>query len=377
MPGHRAMGAGAALVLLPWTLFGPPPGGRAGADESPGTPEPAVARLVVIQRCEAMDRADGVVWQVDYRLRNAGPSALVLGPGEIEARVGAWVSNSRVPGHDVPRRSELSAGGSSGWAGSAEVIPSADEARRCRERLGVQVWLAAEGDEPRAAEEPAKAKKDGAAAPAPRRPPIRLAPGEVVRVRLRLEHEHALYGAYNALLGTREIELRLGPATIADRVPLDRERKLAAARPAWAPSPPAEFLDRRIFLSAPDSLHLEANVPGHQSWRFPDFRPVRCGGRMRLSFWYLVAPGTDGECRARVVQYRDLPRSWKILHDGEVDERLTTVGRWVRVERVFRVEAEASSLGLEFGILGADLAAAELWIDDVRLEPVEEVVAGP
>jgi hypothetical protein len=138
-----------------------------------------------------------------------------------------------------------------------------------------------------------------------------------------------------------------------------------------------EYRDNRVFLSAPDSLHLDANIPGHQSYGFPDYRRARGGSRMRLSFWYLVAPGTDGECQARVKQFCDLPARWKTLSDGEVDEHLTTVGRWVHVQRVFRVEAEASSLVVDFRIFGGDLVAGELWIDDVRLEPLDAVPSGP
>jgi hypothetical protein len=347
--------------------------GAAGDAPRAGEPAAPAARLAVVDRSVAMDRGEWIYWQVDYRLRNLGPGPLVIAPGDVEARLSAWVSNSRAPGHDAPVHSELTASGRSGLIATCDILPSGDEAKRCRERLILQAWPAASGDAP-----PEPIAKAGARAVLPEeQPAMRLAPGEAVRVRLRLEHEHHLYGPFHALLGTREVELRIGPARLVDEVPLDRERKLARSQPAWPPAAPPEYLDDRVFLSAPDSVHLDANIPGRQSYRFPDFRRARGGSRMRLSFWYLVAPGTDGECQARVVQFCDLPNRWKTLSDGEVDERLTTVGRWVHVQRVFKVEPEASSLAVDFRILGADLVAGELWIDDVHLEALGDGPSGP
>jgi hypothetical protein len=48
---------------------------------------------------------------------------------------------------------------------------------------------------------------------------------------------------------------------------------------------------------------------------------------MRLRFWYLIAPGTEGECRARLGQYKDTPTTWKVLTEGTHEQYLTTVGR--------------------------------------------------
>ena len=102
---------------------------------------------------------------------------------------------------------------------------------------------------------------------------------------------------------------------------------------------------------------------------------MRYATRMRLRFWYLVAPGTRGECRARVVQYKDAPTAWKVLSDGCRDEPLAAVGRWTRVDRVFRTEADATSLALDFRIAGSEVG--ELWIDDVTLEPLDADPCGP
>ncbi|HEX8203386.1 MAG TPA: hypothetical protein VF590_23120 [Isosphaeraceae bacterium] len=308
--------------------------------------------LTVLDRTIAQDRGD---WQVDYRLRHDGATRLVVTPGEVVARVEGTVSNSRAVGHARPRRSAVVIAGATGMRAVAQVIASADEDRRCRERA--VLWVGADGSAPAAAADP------GAAGAGPL---LDLAPGASFRVRLRLEHLHAVYGPYDPLLGQRSLELGLGAAALRDTLPLDHELHVAQARPSW-PAPPADRRDTRQFVSAPDSLSLEADVLGHQAYRFPE-QPVRYATPMRLGFWYLIAPGTEGECLARVTQYRDSPTFWKTLTSGSFEERLTEVGRWVRVEHVFRTESEATTLALDFQIDGADVG--QLWIDDVVLEPV-------
>ena len=188
-----------------------------------------------------------------------------------------------------------------------------------------------------------------------------------MHVRLRLEHQHVLYGDYDPLLGVRTVEITLAGATVRDVVPLDREQYLAQPRFAW-PEPPEDRRDTRHSVSGPDSLHLEAHVPGHQYYRYPD-RPVRYGTPMRLRFWYLIAAGTEGECRVRVAQYKDTPTSWRMLTDAGFEKCLKAVGRWTKVEHVFPTEAEATTLALDFRIAG-DTDVGEMWIDDVSLEPV-------
>jgi hypothetical protein len=366
----------AALGLLSAlaTAASPPPTPPAG--QVPGDPNSSAGdppRVVVVARAVALERGDWATWQVDYTLRNDGPGALVIPPAELAARVDGSVSNSRVPDHERPVRAAVEASGGAGLVGVADLVTAEDDARRCQERLVLQAWPAAAGESP----PPPVALAGAGPVPAAAQPVLTLAPGAALRVRLRLEHVHPLYGPFDALLGVRDVELRLGPAALRDRVPLDRQRRLARAPAAWPPAPPAELRDDRIFVSGPDSLHLDASVPGEQTYRYPDFHGVRPGARFRLSFWYLVAPGSDGECRVRVSQYRDLPRSYRTLPDGEVVERLTTVGRWARVERVLRAEPEATALGVDAGIAGIDVAAGSLWIDDLKLEPLGEIAAAP
>jgi hypothetical protein len=351
----RALAIATSFTALQPTLAG---------DDASNSP------LAVVSQATTLERDHYQYWQVDYRLRNDGRTVFVATPVEISAKIEGWVSNSRVATHAAPRLSSLTASGSSGLTGVSDVIPSADESLRCRERLILQVWDGNDGENPpnpiaRAGSHPLTLQEQ---------PTLKISPGGIIRARLRLAHEHFLYGPYNALLGPRSVELKIGPARIHDTLHLDRERKIARTRIAWPPAPPAEYLDQHIFVTAPDSLHLEAHTPGRQSYRFPE-RPVRYATKMRLSYWYLVASGTEGECRARLAQYKDSPTSWKTLPDGEIEQCLNLVGRWVRVERVFRTEPDATSLSLDFRVVGADVG--ELWIDDIRLEPVGSDSEGP
>jgi hypothetical protein len=259
------------------------------------------------------------------------------------------------------------------------VIASSDEAQRCREQAVLQAWTSDVEAPPERLARAGTAVGSGSgsarAVGGERSLILSIAPGATVRVRLRLEHQHFLYGDYDPLLGNRSVELRLGALTMRDPVvPMDREQYLAQPKSTW-PTPPEDRRDTRHYLSPPDSLHLEAHIPGNQYYRFPE-RPVRYGMKMRLRYWYLIAAGTEGECRARVAQYKDTPTAWKVLTDGAHEEVLTTVGRWVKVERVFRTESEATTLALDFRIAGG-AEVGEMWIDDVSLEPIGAASAEP
>jgi hypothetical protein len=196
--------------------------------------------------------------------------------------------------------------------------------------------------------------------------PLSLGPQAIVGVRLRFEHQHILYGEYDPLLTMRSIMLTIGSITVGEIVPLDREQYLAQPRFHWS-EPPSERRDPLHAISGPDSLHLEAHIPGHQYYRFVD-RPVRYSTLMRLRFWYLIAAGTEGDCKVKVSQYKDAD-TWRMLNNGCFEQCLKKVGRWTKVEQVVQTEAEATKLILEFKIVG-DTEVGEMWIDDVSLEPL-------
>lgn len=326
----------------------------------------------IVRRCVGEGRDQGRFWQVDYVLRNEGSAPQILKPEDVSAAISGMVSNSRVACHACPKATNIVVSGKSGLSGECDVIASTDESRRCRERAVLQYWPADLGPNP---PDPV-AKATVRLVSIREQPSPTIAPGGSVRVRLRLEHDHFLYGPYDPLLGSRNLELTLGSATLKDVLPLDREtelpRKPAGAWPGIN-DPPADRRDDRIFLSTPDSLHLEAHVPGNQSYRFREC-PVRYGTKMRLRYWYLIAPGTEGDGKSSIVQYKDAPTAWKILSDGDVLQTLPTVGRWTKVEKIFRTEAEATSLTLEFRLTGD---VGEMWIDDISLEPVEDETGLP
>ena len=53
---------------------------------------------------------------------------------------------------------------------------------------------------------------------------------------------------------------------------------------------------------------------------------------------------------------------------------MKTVGRWTKVERIIQTESEATTLTLEFKIVG-ETDVGEMWIDDVSLEPVNGTIS--
>jgi hypothetical protein len=351
-PGHGnpwTRGAAALVLALGLAAAGAPP------QHPPGV---APVRWSIVRRAVGHDQGAGQAWVLDYTLRHDGAAPVALGPSDVAAEVAAWVSNSRVLAHATPRATKLAWPGLADPAAESVVVPSRDEIGRCVERGTLTAWAGASG------EPPPESAAGG---------PIVVAPGATLRVRLRLEHVHFLYGPYEPLLGRRDVTLRLAGAELRDRVPLDAPARGAAPAPAWPKfEPPDDRMDTQIFRTPPDSLHLAAHVPGLGHYRLTG--PVRYGTRMRLSFWYLIASGTDAEAQARISQIQQGPALWRPLPDGVLRMPLTAVGRWQRVERVFRTEPNATHMTLEFRLLGE---VGDLWIDDVKLEPLEGVAEGP
>lgn len=308
-------------------------------------------------------RQDQGAWVVDYQIRNETGAGLVLMPAEIEVKVEGWVSNSRVAGHSSPRKVAVAIRPAEKATVDGDVIAASDDPSRCRERVSLAVW--SDDQAPDASTRPGETLA-----------PISLAPGGRGLVRLRFAHLHVVQGEYDPLLGVRTVAVRIGQETFHDEVPLDREERVAHPKASW-PEPPEDRRDPERFVSGPDSLHLEAHIPGRQYYRFPD-RPVRYGSRMKLTFWYLTAYGTSGECRVRLAQYKDTPTSCRVLPGGGFDQELAVVGRWTKVEKLVRIESEATTAALDFRI-SSDANLGEMWIDDVSLEPLdpEALAQGP
>lgn len=328
-------------------------------DSRGSSPTPPPSALLV-EESRSVQAKPGS-WELEYRLRWRGDGPLRVPPNRVTAELRGWVANSRAPGHAEPRLSTLALSlDSERRKSTAELIASAAEPERCREHARLAVWL---GEGPVPAESANPVDED-----------LEITPGQAIRFRIALEHEHFLCGTYEPLLGKREILLRLGDHSCAVAADLSEARGDLLPAPSLE-APPQDRLDNSQYFSAPDSLHLEAHAPGCQYYRFKD-QQVRYDTEMRLSFWYLVAHGTQGCGKARLTQYQDGPgTSWTSLPRGGVEVDLETAGRWTRVERTFRTLPNATSVGLDFRIVGSDIG--EAWIDDVRLEPTRSVVVTP
>jgi len=329
--------------------------------------------LTLVERSVTQDQG---TWVVDYRLRHMGQTGVIIAPAEIAVKVEGWVSNSRLASHTIPRWSSLALPRGVELPAVAEVITDSDELHRCRERMLVSVWIEDQRLSRHSLIPPNGSRgKVGSAPPAELGIvlPLSLAPGAIVHFQLHLEHQHIIYGEYDPLLAVRTVVLNLGSAIVHDVVPLDCEQYLAQPQFAWS-DPPEDRRDVRHAVSGPDSLHIEADIPGHQYYRYPE-RPVRYGTKMRLQFWYLIAAGTEGECSVRLAQFMNTPISWRPLHHARYEQCLKTIGRWTKVERIIQTETEATMVTLEFKIFG-DTEVGEMWIDDVSLEPVLGAVPG-
>jgi hypothetical protein len=66
-----------------------------------------------------------------------------------------------------------------------------------------------------------------------------------------------------------------------------------------------------------------------------------------------------------------------MLHTGNFEQCLKIIGHWTKVECIIQTESEATTLYLEFKIVG-ETEVGEMWIDDVSLEPIANaVLEGP
>lgn len=337
------MRLGHCLALAAVTLA---PNCLAGGD-AVGIAEPVSHSLVVVHRHISQTNSR---WFVRYQLRYDGGVDLALNAGDIALDYLATLANSACKPHAIPRRCELHLALADSTQAHSTVIAQSNDRARCRERLAIGFST---GTEP--LDEPPSNKAAYL--------PLELSRGQVFWLYFNFEHDHFLYGAYDPLLGVRTIELTLGPARFRDTIELKSE--LNPARPRVRLSNPAtERLDSHQFRTAPDSLYLAADIPGYQYFRFDDI-PVRYGTPIRVSFWYLVAVGTEGTCHIRMMEYQDTPNAWQRL-DGGFDSTLTGQGRWKRFEQTFTVRDDATTIALDFRILGANVG--ELWIDDMQVE---------
>jgi hypothetical protein len=302
-------------------------------------------------------------WQVDYLLvLDPAASPTFLTSDTVSAHLESWVSNASVPGHHVPRTSQLNFLGEWPTRAEFEILASPDLSGRCRELGVLDLWvddtnLAGVSPAPRLAARVATQGLNGLI-------PLRVAPGDQLHVRLQLEHDHFLYDPYEPLFGVRSFQLVLGSAQLRDELKFDRSVAVRSPAPSWQPpDPPIDRQDRQVFLTPPHSLRLSAEQPGGASYRLSG--NVRYDTLMKLSFWYLLSEEGSATGLVRISQLKQGPALWKPLGAGAKEIGMTREGRWTKVEQVLRTEAEATHLIVEFRVIGA---TGTLWIDDVQME---------
>jgi hypothetical protein len=326
-------------------------------------------------------------WQVDYTFRHLSapddPAAqpLAVSPSDLAVRLSGYVSASRLPLHAIPRRAAHNLDGGT-HVSKVTLRESPEPPERCAEKFVVLAW-----PEKPAAVATLGRRTPPVGPPAPFVPfagppsetgpnaagPFVVEPGGLLNVRLVLTHEHDGPDGIEILVGRRELNLHIaGPAGLSfrDTLDLSRERSTPMPDAGWRPMDliPADYRDEAFCFSPPYSLVLDATESGRQYYRFPE-RKVRGGERVRLSFRYFIARGTEGEFKFRVAQYRESPSYWRVV-DGGVERAMTKpVGRWAEFGMVFRVHDEATTLALDFRI--ADVDVGLVWVDDVVLDYVD------
>ncbi len=188
-------------------------------------------------------------------------------------------------------------------------------------------------------------------------------------IKIKITHQHGIYGNLNPLMGSLKVKIKFDGNIVYDSFNL-HEKNLFY--PDLKIEIPLERMDKRYSInrSSLGSLHLEANIPNVQFYRFPEIL-VRCDSRIKFSFWYLIATRTEGECFIWLTQYKDTPSSWRKLDDSAVRKKLTTIGKWKKVEYVFRTEKEATTMLLEFKIAG-DSDIGEMWVDCIEFKYLDK-----
>ena len=152
-------------------------------------------------------RQDQGAWIIDLHLCNCREQGVLINPEEFRLKIEGWVSNSRITSHAVPRWSSLSLTHNINQMVHTDVIAAAEDVHRCREHLTILVWaeerfgsdsefLLKPKDDPKTSTDLLSRLSSETLSPSS------LGPGETLHVRLRIDHQHTLYGEYDPLLGT-------------------------------------------------------------------------------------------------------------------------------------------------------------------------------
>lgn len=262
----------------------------------------------------------GSDWIIEYR--NLKPFI------SISYEISGFVSNSRVPGHSIPKKSTLTGDR------NCELISDINDEIRCREKISLEN--------------------------------IRgfFIYSYINNVKFIIHHEHGIYGVLNPLFGRRKIKLILDDKKYTSIANFNEQEVYYP--PTNLEEIPEERREKSYYISPPDSLYLGA----HSSNRYYRFREksVRYSSQMRLTFYYMIATNTEVECGCRIFQYKDLPTSWKKIdnHCYEFKLEPNKIG-WKKVEYLFKTAPEATSITIEFKMSG-ESEVGEMWVDDINLE---------
>jgi len=195
----------------------------------------------------------------------------------------------------------------------------------------------------------------------------KLIDGYEFELTLELKHDHLLYERTDPLLGERRISIWLcDDLRLLDDLDLN-ECEMQLDKLTLSLERPENHLCSDKFHSPPDSLLLWSEFPGSNFLRFVDV-PVRPGTAIRLKFWYLISPGTGGECRARVCEYNDKPSAYIRMPDRMDILLAGAPGKWHHAEYELLVSPCTNTVAVDFRLISTD--PGELWIDDAALDYV-------
>lgn len=304
----------------------------------------------------------GGSWEIDYVLRNNTKAPVEIIVPTLQFRLEGWVSNSRVPGHNIPVHSKIKVDGDT--SSESRICYSDSEEFKCEEKVLFYLWKKENRDYKKQREalrwagvEPLYFKK------------MVVRCGEEVRFFLVIHHNHSVYGLQDPLLGNIKLYgvfgIPLRDKLVFDSfVPQGDKFIFDSDKKEYSPmiwKVPEDRKDATFFLSSPDSLCISAHIPGNQYFRFQE-RSVRRGTRLKVRFYYYIAHGSLADFHFRSAQYKDTRTAWKVLSEGSEDEHLKIIGKWTLFEKIINLEDKCNTIAFDFRLKEEDVG--EAWVDD-------------
>lgn len=307
--------------------------------------EPSSSWTIVNRQINQID----AVWQIDYELKNNTGSIVKIAPSSIKLELKGDVSNSNVPHHGIPHKYVISLTGPDNQ--SDTVVwedPEQKEIYKCREKI-------------RFSYDTDKDKLDLYET----KPVIEIEPGSSLFVRLKISHDHIVYGDYHPLLGTRKLEVNLG-LFFKEVLPLTECKSVWPKQVNVMSMVSEDRKDESVVAHGYFSIHLNAGVPGDQYYRIAE-TPIKYDTKVRIKFKYLIARGSLGEFSTRIAQYQDTPTAWHVIEEGRKEYILKTIGRWTKFDEIITIRSDATTMAIDFR-MNSDEEVGEVWVDGVSIE---------